>query len=244
MNEAAEIPVSRVEWKGAVRIIRSAFPPIDLFEDIADPADWPLLIAAEQKTNPRVMATIGNLDLVPTSRRVGGSGASYLMASFTHISADRPSRFTDGSYGVLYVGDRFETALFETIHHHARFMARTAEAPGWTSQFREIVMSIDAAVHDLRVEAKAPVPALDPDSHAASQALGRHLKSVGSDGIVYPSMRHPGGECAALFYPDLASNPVQGRHLDYHWDGARVNLVRDAGSGAVFRIVDLPRDIV
>ena len=67
-----EIPVSRVEWKGAVRIIRSAFPPIDLFEDIADPADWPLLISAEQKTNPRIMATIGNLDLVPVDRRVGG----------------------------------------------------------------------------------------------------------------------------------------------------------------------------
>ena len=60
-----DIPVSRVEWEGAVRIIRSAFPPVDLFEDIADPADWPLLISAEQKTNPRVMASIGNLDLVP-----------------------------------------------------------------------------------------------------------------------------------------------------------------------------------
>jgi hypothetical protein len=71
------------------------------------------------------MATIGNLDLVPVDRRVGGNGASYLMAPFTHVSTDRPSRFTDGSYGVLYVGDRFETALFETIHHHARFMART-----------------------------------------------------------------------------------------------------------------------
>ncbi len=143
MSKTADIPVSRVEWKGAVRIIRSAFPPIDLFEDIADPADWPLLISAEQKTNPRIMATIGNLDLVPVDRRVGGNGASYLMAPFTHVSTDRPSRFTDGSYGVLYVGDRFETALFETIHHHARFMARTKEAPGWTSQFREIVMSVE-----------------------------------------------------------------------------------------------------
>jgi hypothetical protein len=106
VSGTSDIPVSRVEWKGAVRIIRSAFPPIDLFEDIADPADWPLLISAEQKTNPRIMATIGNLDLVPIDRRVGGNGASYLMAPFTHVSTDRPSRFTDGSYGVLYVGDR------------------------------------------------------------------------------------------------------------------------------------------
>ena len=240
MSGLPDIPVSRIVWKGAVRIIRSAFPPIDLFEDIADPADWPLLISAEQKTNPRIMATIGNLDLVPEGRRVGGNGASYIMAPFTHVSTDRPSRFTDGSYGVLYAGDRFETALFETIHHHALFMARTREAPGWTSQFREIVMSVHADLHDLRALTGEPAPVLDPDSYSASQAFARQLKGAGSDGIAYPSVRHPGGECVALFYPDRPSNPLQGRHLDYHWDGQRVDLVRDAGSGSVFRIVSLP----
>ena len=235
-----DIPVSRVEWKGAVRIVRSVFPPVDLFEDIADPADWPLLISAEQKTNPRIMETIGNLDLVPAERRVGGNGASYLMAPFTHVSLDRPSRFSDGSYGVLYVGRTYETALFETIHHHARFMARTGEAPGWTSQFREIVLDIEAGLHDLRDKPYAGNPVLDPDSYEASQRLGQRLRAEGSDGVVYPSIRHAKGECAALFYPDCASGPVQGRHLDYHWDGERVDLVRDAGTGAVFRVVDLP----
>lgn len=244
MTEASSIPVSRIEWAGAVRIIRSAFPPIDLFEDIADPADWPLLISAEQKTNPRIMATIGNLDLVPGDRRVGGNGATYLMAPFTHISPDRPSRFTDGSYGVLYAGDRFETSLFETIHHHARFMARTKETAGWTSQFREIILSVEADLHDLRSKKPALTPELDADSYCASQALAANLKRAGSDGIVYPSVRHTGGSCVALFYPDCASNPVQGRHLDYHWDGKRVDLVRDAGSGAVFRVIGDPSSAI
>lgn len=71
-----ELPVTPVRWTAAVRIIRSLWSPIDLFEDIADPADWPLLLSAEQKTNPRIMETIGNLDLVPQERRVGGPGAS------------------------------------------------------------------------------------------------------------------------------------------------------------------------
>lgn len=239
MNEIADIPISRIGWKGAVRIIRSVFPPIDLFEDIADPADWPLLISAEQKTNPRIMVAIGNLDLVPVDRRVGGLGASYLMAPFTHVSIDRPSRFTDGSYGVLYVGDRFETSLFETIHHHSKFMARTKEQPGWTSQFREIVMAVDGDLHDIRSAAVELSPMLDPDDYAASQALAANLRRRKSEGIVYMSVRNPGGECAALFYPDCASDPLQGRHLDYHWDGQRVDFIRDAGSGDVFRIVDV-----
>ena len=67
---------SEVDWSDARRIVSTRHPPIDLFEDIADPADWPLLGAAEAKTNPRVAATLGMLDLVPTERRVGGPGSS------------------------------------------------------------------------------------------------------------------------------------------------------------------------
>lgn len=239
MTKAKLPPITKVEWTGAVRIIRSLFPPIDLFEDIADPADWPLLIAAEQKTNPRIMTTIGNLDLVPVERRVGGNGAFYLMASFTHVSPDRKSRFSDGTFGVLYVAREYETALFETIHHHARFMARTTEVEGWTSQFREIILSVDADLHDLRAQPAEYEEALDPDKYAASHNLAHQLRAAGSDGVVYPSVRNPGGECAGLFYPDGASEPIQGRHLDYHWDGTRVDLVRDAGSGDVFRVVEV-----
>lgn len=235
MIDLASIPTSDVEWKGAVRIIRSLFPPIDLFEDIADPADWALILAAEQKTNPRVMEAVGNLDLVPLSRRISGQGASYLMAPFSHVSKDRPSRFSDGTHGVLYVGDRFETALFETIHHHGRFMSRTHEAPGWTSQFREIVLDLAGQLKDLRAGQAAFGPFLT-DDYEESQALGAAIKAAALGGVVYPSVRFSEGECVGLFYPDLARPPQQGRHLDYHWDGKSVDMYREPGSGRVFRI--------
>ncbi len=240
MIDPASLPVSTIKWGSAVRIVRSIYPPIDLFEDIADPADWPLLISAEQKTNPRLMENIGNLELVPEARRVGGQGATYLMAPFCHVSPDRKSRFSDGSFGVLYAGNIFEVALLETIHHHERFMARTHEVPGWTSQFREIVLNIDARLHDLRKPDADQFPALDPGSYAISQMLAAQLRVNGSEGLVYPSARYTNGECVALFYPDLAANAVQGRHLDYHWDGTRVNRYRNPSSGQVFRIVSDP----
>lgn len=236
MIDPVSVGTADIAWAGARRIIRSLYPPIDLFEDIADPADWPLLVAAEQKTNPRLMESLGALDLVPPERRVGGLGASYLMAPFTHASRDRPTRFSRGDYGVLYAADGFETALFETIHHHALFMARTAEPPGWTSQFREIVLDVTATLHDLRDGGGTFAEALDPEDYRAAQALGTALRAAGSQGLVYPSQRHRGGECVALFYPDLAAALIQGRHLDYHFDGARVDLVRDAASGDVWRV--------
>ena len=233
MTTPDDVPVSHVDWAGAVRIVRSVFPPIDLFEDIADPEDWPLLMSAEQKTNPRLMEAVGNLDLVPPSRRVGGPGASYLMAPFTHTSPDRPSRFSDGRLGVLYVAHDFETAVHETIHHHARFMAATAQAPGWTSQCRQLVLEVTADLHDLR-NADAP-GCLDPDDYRAAQAFGDAVRATGGDGVVYPSVRGD-GTCVGLFYPDLARNPVQGRHLNYHWNGETVDFVRDATDGTVYRV--------
>jgi hypothetical protein len=181
------------------------------------------------------MENIGNLDQVPPSRRVSGQGASYLMAPFTHCSTDAPSRFSDGSFGVLYIGREFETALFETIHHHARFMAATRQEAGWTSQFRELVLDVTTYLHDLTGLAPSD-PVLSPDDYTAAQALGWHLRASGAQGVVYPSVRNPGGACVGLFYPDLASRPIQGRHLDYHWNGSSVDYYRVAGSRAVFAI--------
>ena len=85
--------------------------------------------------------------------------------------------------------------------------------------------------------ARPPIPALDPDDYKVSQTLGAALRAEGSNGIVYPSVRCEGGECVGLFYPDLASNPVPGRHLDYHWNGERVDFYRDNATGQVYRIV-------
>jgi hypothetical protein len=217
-------PISNIRWPEAFRIIRSRFPPIDLFEDIADPADWDALASAEMKTNPRYELLVGRLDLVPVADRVAGPGSTWVMAPFTHISTDRPSRFSNGTFGVYYAANSFEGALAETMRHHALFMARTAEEPGWTSDFRELIGEIDAGFHDVRADANFAA-CLDPDSYVASQALGDQLRAVGSNGVAYPSVRH-----------NMVGIPRQGRHLAYHWDGVRVDQLKDVGAGTAFLV--------
>ena len=230
MNDA--VAVVPVRWPKAYRIIRSIHPPIDLFEDIADPRDWEALASAESKTNPRIWEHIGKLDLVPTGRRVSGPGSSYLMAPFVHVSTDRPGRFTDGSYGVYSAGDREEVAIREVAHHHGRAMASSREEPGWTSQFRVLVNRLDLDLHDLR-----PIERCHhPDDYSASQEFGRRLRRDGANGVVYRSVRCPGGECAGIFWPDLMDIPVQADHFDYHWDGARVDKVRNCRTKTIFAL--------
>lgn len=225
-------PQVRVKWDRTWRIIRSIYPPIDLFEDIADPRDWEALVAVEAKTTPRIRDEVGRLGKVPPDRRVAGPGSSLVMAPFVHCSPLRPGRFTDGSYGLYYAGDAEEVALAETIHHHARFMAATAEAPGWTSDFRALIGPIDRALQDVSEVAAV----LDPEDYGLSQTLGARLRADGSDGVTWPSLRMPGGRCIGVFWPDVVPIPVQGAHFSYHWDGTRVDYVKRHDTGAVLAV--------
>src|SRR6185437_10812465 len=104
------LPVRRILWKNAVRIIPSIYPPIDLFERVADPADVDTVLAIESAFNPRLREQAGDLSLVPREERVVGPGAGYIMAAFTHVSPDG-SRFSDGTYGVFYAAQREATAI-------------------------------------------------------------------------------------------------------------------------------------
>jgi hypothetical protein len=224
----------RVTWNQTWRIIRSIYPPIDLFEDIADPRDWEALASVEAKANPRIRMEIGDLGKVPPARRVNGTGASFVMAPFVHCSPLRPGRFTDGTYGIYYAGDREEVALAETIHHHGRFMAATSEPAGWTSDFRALVGSVDRDLHDVN----AVPDALHPTDYRPSQIVGADLRNDGSDGLVWDSVRLPGGKCMGAFWPDVVTIPVQGAHYCYHWDGDRVDYVKRYDTGMVFAVSD------
>jgi hypothetical protein len=83
--------------------------------------------------------------------------------------------------------------------------------------------SVEHPFHDvLSLPPASRAAILDPVSYAASQALGREQRDAGSDGLVYPSVRHKGGECVGAFRPRVVGIPVQTKHLQYHWDGERV----------------------
>jgi hypothetical protein len=231
----SDVPVSRVVWAETHRLVLSHFPPVDLYDDVADPRDWEALARAQARTNPRIWDQLGDLSLVPPGRRVGGPGASWVMGAFTHVSKDRVSRFSDGSYGVYYAGDALATALAEHTHHMGRFYAAAGMEAGWLSEVRQLVGSLDAALLDLRRGDFALL--LDPDDYGHSQAFAREMLGDGADGIVYPSVRHAPGQCIAAFYPDVVGVPAQGDHFRYYWDGGRITYVRKvSGDRAIYAL--------
>ena len=134
------IPCSPVHWHPCYRIIPSRFPPISLFEDIADPADLEAVFRVESLTNDRLREEVGEL------RDLRGQRADW------------------------------------------------------------------PEVHD-------------PEDYTRSQSLARRLRAEDSWGITYDSVRHPGGECAAVFRPRAISHCRQAEHLGYVWNGERITLV-------------------
>ncbi|MCC5882072.1 MAG: RES family NAD+ phosphorylase [Halomonas sp.] len=203
------------EWRNAFRVINSAYPPIAVFEDTLDAEDLELAFAIEAMTNDRLLEEAGQLNRVPPHDRIAGPGSSPVMAAFTHIG--RPSRFTDGSYGVYYCASTLDAAIAETRYHMAEFLTATREGSVELTM-RTYINTITQPLHDVREE-HPELHDPDPATYPRGQAFASHLRREGAWGILYNSVRMPGHECAAVLRPPALSIPIQGPHFRYVWDG-------------------------
>jgi len=219
---AGRLPRDRVDTD-VYRIIPARFPQIDLYERVADPADYEVLYEVESLTNPRLRDEAGDLYLVPREDRVAGPGASYIMAAFTHAPTDgRGGRF-NRDFGVFYCTPRQQVARDETAFHRARFL-RESRSPDTVVEMRTLRARLGPEdLHDARRLPRRH-PIYDPDSYAAGQALGHHLRDARSFGLRYHSVRGE-GECFAVFRPRALSTAAHLNYLDYHYCATRGRIV-------------------
>jgi len=203
------------------RIIPSVYPPINFFEDLVDPTEMETLWEIESLTNERLRQDVGDIFLVANEDRICGPGSTVVMAAFTHLT--KPTRFSDGSYGVYYAGLSQETAIRETVHHRETFLANTNEPP-LELTMRLYEGKILKPLHDLR---PAKYKKLYQDDYQKSQAFATKMKEQQSWGILYNSVRHENGFCIAALRPPAISIPKHISHLKYIWNGSKITEVLD-----------------
>lgn len=213
-------PLILPPFKHVHRLIPSHFPPIHLFESVAKPEDFALIYEIEAITNDRLRDEVGILTRIPEAERICGPGSTPIMAAFTHLG--RPSRFTDGSYGVYYAANNTETAIVETLYHRERFLSATKE-PDTEITMREYINQVVLPLDDLRAPEFKPLH--HPDDYALSQEYGRQRHAENSNGLLYHSVRKPGGFCIAAFKPKTITIPMQGAHFRYVWSGHEQRIV-------------------
>lgn len=218
-----QYPLINLEWTPGYRIIPTRFPSIYLYDRVASQDEFDLLNEIEAMTNPRLRDENGEINLVPEGERLFGNGTGPIMSAFTHLNP-LGSRFSNGSFGVFYAAIDKRTAIEETRYHNEKFLRATNQDPIHL-QMRLYKMKVSGQVHDIREATKTDPELLSKESYAHSQAVALKLRQSGSNGILYPSVRNPEGECVAAFRTTILRDCLHDAYLEYHWDGQTINYV-------------------
>lgn len=215
----------RVSFSGktSYRMVNSKFPPVTLFDDVMDAEDFETAYALQAITNPRILNELGDLTLIPTEEiPFGITGVNYATAPFTHVNPDG-SRFSDGSFGMLYLADTTETAIKETQYHQEKYFCNIEGLHYDTVDMRCLKVKFSAelvnavAIEDIHV----------PDDYIASRIVGVKVKKAGEAGLQYRSVRNEKAICWGLMSPVYVESVVQTKHFEFVFDGTSISKVRE-----------------
>ena len=208
------------------RVHRIAFPLRSaLTATLVDEADRGELEALLQSTSVIESHRAGERRLVEPGDDYVGEHRDYVLAPFAYRSA---SRFSDGSFGVLYAAETRDTALYEVLARLSRTY-RDGRAPAQETRKQHVTMRVVAPdlvdVCRRRVR-DVDVAIYDPDGYGASQSFGAAIREA-HPGLTYDSVRHERGVCVGAFIPRIVSDVRLQAPLSVVWDGSRFTEAKD-----------------
>ena len=220
------LPVVPLKQANTVRLIPSGRLKPPVLAPLADTDDELNEIAEiDDATNDRL---VGALHLPPglaPDELVGpsyGWGHTYINNAFIKTRSTG-NRFNGPERGAWYAAFDVETALEEVAYH----LTAELEAIGHfdnTTDYGELLADFIGDFHDTR--GLNPTPNwLNPGreiGYPAGQQLAAELRATGSRGLIYPSVRRPGGDCIAAFLPNVVQNLRQGGMWRLVWQGTPV----------------------
>jgi RES domain-containing protein len=184
----------------------------------------------DNATNDRLLAEHSLLPGIGIHELVFGLPYYRIVnAAFCHAHP-LGSRFNVPDRGAWYAAFELETAQAEVAF---RKWGELVEV-NWLVEevtYDDYLADFSAEFHDIRGDDFNAY--LDPNSYVASQGLAQQLLETGSLGVVYPSVRKPGGTCLACFRPALVTNVRKGSAYLFRWEGKPEPRVTARGKGDV-----------
>ncbi|QNI34836.1 RES family NAD+ phosphorylase [Alloacidobacterium dinghuense] len=153
-------------------------------------------------------------------------------AAFTHPNP-LGARFSTNQRGAWYAAFELATAKAEVMFHKSVEFAEINWSEREEMQYDEYLADFTGSFHDLRTEAQPGEKqgkfsdCLDPASYVASQELAVELLDHGSLGVIYPSVRRPGGTCIACFRPSVVANVRKGSRFRMSWTPNRIVFTKE-----------------
>jgi hypothetical protein len=190
----------------------------------------------DSATNERKQAERGgSLSIGPGELLLGVPEARVVNAAFCH-PGPAGGRFHDRRRGAWYAGVELETSRAEASFHKSRFLEDAHFAKQATFEYQDFLADFAGQYSHLDDQelrsCLQPEPV--PQCYQSSQALAISLLYSGSNGIVFPSVRKPGGTCIACFRPALVFHPRRGSRYGLTiqagavWNPAKSQLLGDS----------------
>jgi RES domain-containing protein len=180
------------------------------------------LAEIEGGTSARLTAQAARSSLFPSGR----PHANFVNAAFAYWRPREPNRFNDATFGAWYAAFETDTAIAEVTYHIGRELEHVQD---WHAavEWAEMWASFAGQFIDLRqVEPRSDC--LHPDieiGYPAGNVLARETRDAGHNGIVYPSVRRPGGTCLVALWPHAVQSVTQGAVIRATWSGSRAPTI-------------------
>jgi RES domain-containing protein len=215
---AALPPASRIHRSDTHRLIPAKYSGPDPLEELADTlTQLEDLAALTNVTDERALAESGSLPPISPFELVSHvPHAQVINGAFTYAHP-LGSRFNNADRGAWYAAFQLDTAQAEVAFHKTVHLAEVTRYEDEV-EFDDHLADFGGEFHDLR-RARRFAACLDPKSYVASQTLAEKLLESGSAGVIYPSVRRPGGTCLACFDPKRVANVRRAGRFRFSWRG-------------------------
>lgn len=226
MIDPNQVPVTQFTAPDTIRLISTAYIDEPAIQPLADnPDEMAFLEELEGMTSGRqgrgvpLPAGVSPNELLSEQ---SGYGWTYVNAAFCYTRSTG-NRFNGPDRGAWYAawGDQaIETAQQEVCWHLTRELEAVGIFENLTA-YRELVAGFTTRLHNLRDIDDEVLFNTDPMiAYPTSQALAGQLIGIGSNGVLYPSVRRPEGHCLASFKPNIVQNIRQGSTWVFEWSGS------------------------
>lgn len=210
------------DWQACYRIFSNKFPPEAIWESYDYNANEIRDFLELINLTRSISHNSSELSCIDPQDYVFGEGASWIMGCFTHIG--KPSRFTDGRYGVFYGSDSIETSIKEKVFHLESERKNSKNIPDEVISQRVIQTRICEKLHTINPEEHLHLLSPDTNDYPRPQAFALKLKESKSWGILYPSVRNPSGQCAAIFRPRALKAPYHVTYIRFFWSAQKQKI--------------------
>ena len=203
----------------AIRLVSTARLRPPVLEALVAPDEVADLAEIEGATSSRLIAERRGTEGVSRDELVFGVPyASFINASFAYWKPREPNRF-NATRGAWYAALAVTTSMREVAWHMADFLAKSGDLRA-TVDYAELFASMAGEFVDLR--ATPEHASLDPDpavGYPAGNAVADAARARGLNGVIYPSVRDPGGTCIVALRPNAVQSVAPGAVYRFVWSG-------------------------